>query len=81
MAETVKKLEVFIREPLNIDPNAKLNRKIRQLIKDNLSFTISEIDLLLRNMTGHGTSRYGVTCDIEFAANLLIDEDMKKPKK
>ena len=32
-------------------------------------------------MSGHGTSRYGVTCDIEFAANLLIDEDMKKPKK
>ena len=42
---------------------------------------MSEIDLLLRNMSGHGSARYGVTLDIDFAANLIIDEDLKKPKR
>lgn len=32
-------------------------------------------------MTGHGEARYGVQVDIEFAANLIIDEDLKKPRK
>ncbi len=32
-------------------------------------------------MKGHGSSRYGVSVDIEFVANLLLDEDLKKPRK
>ena len=31
-------------------------------------------------MKGHGESRYGVTVDIEFATNLLVDEDLRKSK-
>jgi hypothetical protein len=32
-------------------------------------------------MSGFGEQRYGVKVDIEFAANLLIDEGLSKPKK
>eukprot|EP00347_Sterkiella_histriomuscorum_P000287 403376460 len=81
IAETVKKLEQFMKDPLNIDPKTTYNQAIRQIIRQSLNFKTSEIDLVLRNMSGHGESRYGVTIDIEFIANLLIDEDLKKPKK
>ncbi|CDW81227.1 glycogen debranching enzyme [Stylonychia lemnae] len=61
VAEHVKKLEQYMKDPLNIDPK--------------------KIDLLIRNMNNHGESRYGVTLDLEFASNLIIDESLKKPKK
>lgn len=73
VAETVKKLEAFMKDPVNIDPYSPVNKAMRTIVKDNLSFQVSEIDLLLRNMQGHGTARYGVTLDIDFAANLIID--------
>jgi len=38
IAETVKKMEVFIKDPTNIDPQSPLNRGIREVIRDNLSF-------------------------------------------
>jgi hypothetical protein len=81
VAESVKKLESFMKDPQNIDPQSMYNRAIRNMIRDNLSFQVSEVDLLLRNMNNHGVARYGVTLDIEFAANLIIDEDLKKPKR
>lgn len=50
VAETVKKMEAFMKDPVNIDPYSPVNKAIRDIIKDNLSFKVSEIDLLLRNM-------------------------------
>lgn len=80
IADHVKQLENFMKNKENIDPSTYLNKGFRDLIKAQLSFKISEIDLILRNMSGHGTKRYGVTVDIDFIACLLIDEDQKKPK-
>ena len=73
-------METFLKDPLNIDPESELNDGIREIIKDNLNFQTTEIDLLLKNMKGHGEARYGVTVDIEFAVNLLVDENLRKPK-
>ncbi len=38
VAETVKKLEAFIKDPVNVDPFSPVNKAIRDIIKDNLSF-------------------------------------------
>ncbi len=42
----------------------------------------SQIDLLMKNMSGFGERREGVQVDIEFAANLLMinDEAGTKPR-
>lgn len=81
ITEHVKLLEAFMKDPLTLDPKNQLNKGIREIIKENLSFQTTEIDLLLKNMRGHGEQRYGVTVDIDFAANLLIDEDLIKSKQ
>lgn len=39
------------------------------------------VDLLIKNMHGHGEQRYGVKVDIEFVVNLLLDEELRKPRK
>jgi hypothetical protein len=70
-----------MKNPLNIDPKSELNREIRRLIKDNIDASTDYIDLLLKNMSGHGESRFGVKVDIEFAANIFIDPELKKPKR
>lgn len=66
--------------PQNINPHSALNQAIRNIIQDNLTMHTSQIDLLMKNMSGFGERREGVQVDIEFAANLLIDEDGNKSK-
>lgn len=70
-----------MKDPLNINPQSILNKRIRNIIKEKLSITVTPVDLLLKSMTGYGVSRYGVTTDIAFAACLVIDEELQKPKK
>ena len=81
VSEAVKKLEIFMKDQQNLDPSTGFNRAIRSMIRDNLGFKVSEIDLLLRNMNGHGEGKFAVSVDIDFAANLIIDEGLKKPKR
>ena len=38
VSEAVKKLETFMKDPLNIDPNSGFNRAIRNMIRDNIGF-------------------------------------------
>jgi hypothetical protein len=76
VAENVKKLDIYMKDPMNINPKSALNRRIRDLIKEKLSINVTEVDLLLKSMTNFGVSRYGVTTDIAFVACLLIDEDL-----
>jgi hypothetical protein len=32
-------------------------------------------------MSCHGEARFGVKVDIEFAVNIFVDSELKKPKK
>jgi hypothetical protein len=80
IAESVKDLELYLKDPSKVDPQSDFNQGLRDLISAKLSFRISEIDLLLRTMRNHGEKRYGVTVDLPFAVCLLVDEDLKKPR-
>lgn len=73
VAETVKELEIYMRDLNNIDPFSELNLAIRELIDESLNAKTDKIDLIVRNCEGHGQERFGVKVDIEFAACLLID--------
>ena len=68
----MKELETFLKE------GHPLNKELFDLAKSSLTFKTSDIDLLLRTMTGLGEAPYGVKVDIEFAACLLHDE--RKPR-
>jgi hypothetical protein len=80
VAEQVKDLENYLKDPAKVNPQSDLNKGLRDLIQAKLSFRVSEIDLMLRTMRNHGERRYGVTLDLPFAVCLLVDEGQKKPK-
>ena len=80
IAESVRALDLYLKDLGKVDPRSDLNQGLRDLIAAKLSFRVSEIDLILRTMRNHGERRYGVTVDMPFAVCLLVDEEGKKPR-
>jgi len=74
VAEFYKKMEAYLKRRENLDPKRLINSELKKLIQEQRAKGATDSDLLLKNMEGHGESRYGVRLDVELAANVIVAE-------